>query len=178
MLLCGSMASLRLRPPKSRAVGAGIVWYSYLLLTIPTFLVLTVVLSLAFLAAAGLPSRGASLVCPSHYSLLGACWWRMMPSSTRRAFYCSTNGVNLLWETLRCHCRHRYRLIGGDPRYTAVGHQMPEPERNEYYSDSAKQWVKENLEQALRLTAPSCFVNFRFLDKTAADESQHYLVRR
>ena len=169
LLLCGIWLLFDQRPLGIlTAVGAGIVWAA-LILTIPTFLILTVVLSLWLFwrrpdfRRVALPFAAPAII------LLGAWSARNNAVFHTPTFVATNSGVNLLLGNSE-NATADTGSSADISRYTAVGHQMPEPERNKYYSDSAKQWVRKNPKQALLLYRAKLFRYFGFVDKTAADD--------
>jgi 4-amino-4-deoxy-L-arabinose transferase-like glycosyltransferase len=169
LLLCGIWLLFDQRPLGIlTAVGAGIVWAA-LILTIPTFLILTVVLFLWLFwrrpdfRRVALPFAAPAII------LLGAWSARNDAVFHTPVFIATNSGVNLLLGNSE-NATADTGSSADISRYTAVGHQMPEPERNKYYSDSAKQWVRKNPKQALLLYRAKLFRYFGFVDKTAADD--------
>ena len=151
-----------------RAIGAGVVWAA-LILTIPTFLILTVVFSLWLLwrrrdfRRVVLPFAAPAVI------LLGAWSARNYAVFHTPVFIATNSGVNLLLGNSE-NATADTGSSADISKYTAVGHQMPEPERNKYYSDAAKRWVRENPAQAARLYEAKLLRYFGFVDKTEADD--------
>ena len=169
LLLCGIWLLLDKEPLTMwKAICAGIVWAA-LILTIPTFLILTGVFS-AWLFWQRRDFRRVALPFAATVAILLAGWSVRNYIAFRTPVFIATNGgVNLLLgnsENVTADSGSSADIF----RYTAKGHQMTEPDRNKYYSDSAKEWVKEHPAQAARLYAAKLLHYFWAVDKTTADD--------
>lgn len=169
LLLCGIWLLLDKEPLTTRkAICAGIVWAA-LILTIPTFLILTGVFT-AWLFWRRRDFRRVALPFAATMVILLAGWSVRNYIAFRTPVFIATNGgVNLLLgnsENVTADSGSSADIS----RYTVKGHQMTEPERNKYYSDSAKEWVKEHPAQAARLYGAKLLHYFWPVDKTTADD--------
>jgi 4-amino-4-deoxy-L-arabinose transferase-like glycosyltransferase len=169
LLLCGIWLLLDRKPLTTwKAVFAGTVWAA-LILTIPTFLILACAFSL-WLFWRRRDFRRVALSFAMPVVILLAGWSVRNYIAFRTPVFIATNGgVNLLLgnsENVTANTGSSANIS----RYTVVGHQMSEPERNKYYTDSAKKWVRENPAQAARLYGAKLLHYFWFVDKTEADD--------
>jgi 4-amino-4-deoxy-L-arabinose transferase-like glycosyltransferase len=169
LLLCGLLLLLDKKPltiPK--AICAGMVWAA-LILTIPTFLILTIVLSL-WLFWRRYDFRRMALPFSITIVVLLTGWSVRNYIAFHTPVFIATNGgVNLLLgnsENVTANTGSSADIS----RYTVVGHQLSEPARNKYYTDSAKKWMRENPVQAARLYTAKVVHYFWFADRTEADD--------
>ncbi len=169
LLLCGVWILLdkrQLTAPK--ALCAGTVW-ALLILTIPTFLVLAGVLCLwLFWRRRDFRRVLIPFVAPL-VILLGGWSLRNYIAFHTPVFIATNGGVNLLIGNSENATGDSTSSVDIS-RYTVLGHQMSEPQRNKYYTDSAKQWMKEHPREALRLYEAKLIHYFAFADKTTAND--------
>ncbi|MBV8673076.1 MAG: glycosyltransferase family 39 protein, partial [Acidobacteriaceae bacterium] len=174
LLLCGLWLLLDKEPlTLGKATMAGIIWAA-LILTIPTFLILALAFSLwLFWRRADFRRMAVAFVTPVIILLAG---WSMRNYAAfhRPVFIATNSGVNLLLGNSE-KVTPGTGSFADISKYTTVGHQMSEPERNKYYSDAARQWVKQNPRQAVRLFAAKVLHYFWFVDKTEADDRSNVL---
>jgi hypothetical protein len=175
LLLCGMW--LLLRPPPltvKRGVLAGLVW-GFLILTIPTFLVIAVltIITLGYQrkqARAGLIAAVLTIGV-----LLGA--WSYRNYRVFHAFVLvSTNGgVNLLLG----NSENATGNSNSDTlpfRYAVQGHKEPnEVAADRYYSQQAKRWIFHHPARAARLYLAKLVHYFGFLDHLVSDDNSSML---
>ncbi|HEX3472627.1 MAG TPA: glycosyltransferase family 39 protein [Silvibacterium sp.] len=169
LLLCGIWLLLDKKPLTMwKAIFAGTVWAA-LILTVPTFLILAGAFSL-WLFWRRRDFRRMALPFAAPVVILLAGWSVRNYIAFRTPVFIATNsGVNLLLgnsENVTADSGSSADIS----RYTAKGWYMSEPERNKYYSDSAKKWVKEHPAQAVHLYGAKLLHYFGFADKTTADD--------
>jgi 4-amino-4-deoxy-L-arabinose transferase-like glycosyltransferase len=169
LLLCGLWLLLDKEPLTFRkATAAGTVWAA-LILTIPTFLILTAAFSLWLLWWRP-DFRRVALVFALPVVVFVAAWSARNYAVFHTPVFIATNsGVNLLLGNSE-HVTADTGSFADISKYTTVGHQMSEPEQNKYYSDAAKQWVKQNPKRAARLYAAKVRHYFSFSDRTEAND--------
>lgn len=169
LLLCGIWILLDKRQLTARkALCAGTVW-ALLILTIPTFLVLAGVLCLwLFWRRRDFRRVLIPFVAPL-VILLGGWSLRNYIAFHTPVFIATNGGVNLLIGNSENATGDSTSSVDIS-RYTVVGHQMSEPQRNKYYTDSAKLWMKEHPRDALRLYEAKLIHYFAFADKTTAND--------
>ena len=169
LLLCGLWLLLDKKTLKiSNAICAGAVWAA-LILTIPTFLILAVILTLWLLWRRP-DFRRVALAFAAPVVIFLAGWsFRNYVVFRTPVFIATNSGVNLLLGNSE-NVTAESGSSADISRYTVKGHQMSEPDRNKYYSDSAKAWVKEHPAQAARLYGVKLLHYFWFADRTEADD--------
>ncbi len=178
LLLCGIWLLIRPEPLSlKRGVAAGLVW-GFLILTIPTFLVIAA----ATIGAVGWRNRkarfGLLAAVLTIAVLLGA--WSYRNYRVFHAFVLvSTNGgVNLLLgnseDATSDTSSHSLAI-----QYVEIGHSEPnEVAADRYYSQQAKQWIFHNPARAVQLYFAKLIHYFGFIDNLVSDDDSSTLVSR
>jgi 4-amino-4-deoxy-L-arabinose transferase-like glycosyltransferase len=168
LLLCGLWLLFDKPLTITRAVAAGTAWAA-LILTIPTFLIPTAALSIWLFWQRRDFRRMAIPFAAPVIIMLGAWSARNYIAFRAPVFIATNGGVNLLLGNSE-NVTPDSGSSADISRYTKIGHQLSEPERNRYYTESAKMWVKEHPAQAARLYKAKLLRYFSFADRTEAND--------
>ena len=169
LLLCGLWLVFDPQPFTIwRAVRAGTVWAA-LILTIPTFLIpCAALLLLLFCRRSDIRRMALSFAAP--VIILIGLWSTRNYIAFRTPVFIATNGgVNLLLGNSE-NVTPDTGSSADISRYTKIGHQLAEPERNKYYTESAKAWIARHPRQAARLYGAKLLRYFSFADRTEAND--------
>jgi 4-amino-4-deoxy-L-arabinose transferase-like glycosyltransferase len=176
LLLCGLWLLLRSRSMTIAAgVVAGLVW-GFLILTIPTFLVLAAVT----IAAIGWRRRRARTGLVAAVAVIGLLLsgWSYRNYRVFHTFVLvSTNGgVNLLLGNSE-DATGNSRSDALPRHYAVVGHSQPnEAAADRYYSHEAKQWILQHPGQAARLYVEKLIHYFGFIDNLTTNDTSSQAV--
>lgn len=178
LLLCGIWLLIRPEPVSlKRGVAAGLVW-GFLILTIPTFLVMAAV-AIGAVGWRNKQARSGLFAAVLTIAVLLGTWSYRNYRVFHAFVLVSTNGgVNLLLgnsddatsnstsDSLAIH-------------YVELGHSEPnEVAADRYYSQQAKQWILHHPARATRLYFGKLVHYFGFVDHLVSDDNSSALVAR